>query len=104
MLFKSRTPSWAYLLIPSGLLPFAIVAIVLEKRLRTSAWPFCARCNNLRTGPMLSGLCVVVFAILAVLVLAAVVPQSAPYAGPIVLAFVALLFVGLLLAANAGWP
>ncbi|MGC1212461.1 MAG: hypothetical protein WA890_14465 [Micromonospora sp.] len=104
VLFKSKVPSWTYLLIPLGLVAFAIVATVLEKRVKAPGWPFCPRCVKLRRNRLLGGIGMVVFAILAVVVLAAVVPQGTSYVGPIVLAFVALLLVGLFLTANAGWP
>jgi hypothetical protein len=101
VLFKSYTPRWAYLLILFGLLPFAIVAVALQKRVKAPAWPFCARCAKLRTGRLLAGIGVTVLAVLAVLVLAAVVPKDSSYGGPIVLMFVVLLVVGLAITANA---
>jgi hypothetical protein len=98
VLFRSHTPRWAYLLILFGLLPFAIVAAALQKRVTAPAWPFCARCAKLRNGRLLTGIGVMALAILAILVLAAVVPKGSSYAGPIVLMLVVLLIVGLAIA------
>ena len=95
VVFRSYTPRWAYLLIPFGVLPFAIVAAFLQKRVKAPAWPFCPRCDRLRTGRVLTGIGVVVLAVLAIVVLAAVLPKDTSYGGPVVLMFVVTLIVGL---------
>jgi hypothetical protein len=102
VLFRSHPPRWTYLLILCGLLPFAIAASALQKRVKAAAWPFCARCARLRTSRLLIGTAMVVVAVLAVGVLAAVVPEGSAYGPPIVLAFLVLLVAGLGIAAKAG--
>jgi hypothetical protein len=102
VLFRSHPPRWTYLLILCGLLPFAIAASALQKRVKARAWPFCRRCAGLRTGRLLIGTAMVVVAVLAVGVLAAVVPDGSAYGPPIVLAFLVLLIAGLGIAARAG--
>jgi hypothetical protein len=102
VLFRSHPPRWTYLLILCGLLPFAIAAGALQKRVKATAWPFCRRCSRLRTSRLLAGTAMVVVAVLAVGVLAAVVPEGSAYGPPIVLAFLVLLIAGLGIAAAAG--
>jgi hypothetical protein len=102
VLFRSHPPRWTYLLILCGLLPFAIAAGALQKRVKASAWPFCRRCARLRTTRLLTGTATVVLAVLAVGVLAAMVPEGSAYGPPIVLAFLVLLIAGLGIAAKAG--
>ncbi|HEY6745217.1 MAG TPA: hypothetical protein VI357_05810 [Mycobacteriales bacterium] len=102
VLFRSRPPRWTYLLILFGLLPFAIAAGALQKRVKVTAWPFCPRCARLRTSRLLTGTTMVVVAALAVGVLAAVTPEGSAYGPPIVLAFLALVIAGLGIAAKAG--
>jgi len=48
VVFRSTPPPWTYLLILLGVVLFAIVATVLEKRVKAPAWPFCPRCGSLR--------------------------------------------------------
>jgi hypothetical protein len=102
VLFRSHPPRWTYLLILFGLLPFAIAAGALQKRVKATAWPFCRRCARLRTSRLLIGTAMVVVAVLAVGILAAVVPEGSAYGPPIVLAFLVLLIAGLGIAARAG--
>jgi hypothetical protein len=101
VVFRSYIPAWTYLLVLFGVLPFAIVAAVIQKRVKAPAWPFCARCARLRTGRLLAGLGVIALAVLAVVAAAAVVPQGSSYATPIVLVFLALLIAGLAIASSA---
>jgi hypothetical protein len=101
VVFRSYTPRWAYLLLPFGVLPFAIVAGILQKRVKAPAWPFCPRCDRLRYGRMLTGIGVVVLAVLTIVVLAALIPKDASYGGPVVLMFVVALIVGLGIIGNS---
>ncbi|MEH0841715.1 hypothetical protein V6U81_04875 [Micromonospora sp. CPCC 205711] len=103
VLFRSRTPGWVYILLPFGVLVFAIVAAVLQKRVKAAAWPFCAECARLRTRRLLIGLGVVALAILGVVVVAVAVPQGSDAAGMIVVLFVFALLVGLGFVAASGW-
>jgi hypothetical protein len=100
VLFRSATPWWVYLLLPLGLLPFAIVAVVLQKQVKTPQWPFCPRCGRLRGRRAVAGLGFCMLAVAAVVALAGVVP--AEYAIAAVLVFVALLVAGIGLVAQAG--
>jgi hypothetical protein len=102
VLFRSHPPRWTYLLILCGLLPFAIAAGALQKRVKAPAWPFCPRCVRLRTGRLLTGAATVGVAVVAVGVLAAITPEGSAYGPPILLTFLVLLLVGLGLAATAG--
>jgi hypothetical protein len=100
VLFRSATPWWVYLLLPLGLLPFAIVAVVLQKQVKAPAWPLCPRCGRLRGRRAVAGVgCLL--AVVAVVALAGVVPSE--YAVVAVLVFLTLLVLGLVLIAQAGW-
>ncbi|PWU43228.1 hypothetical protein DLE60_22645 [Micromonospora globispora] len=103
MVFRSYTPKWTYLLILFGVLPFAIVAAVLQKRVKAPAWPFCQECGRLRTRRLLIGVGLVVFAILAAVVAAAVLPDDGSAAGPATLLFVLMIIAGLGIAGTAGY-
>ena len=103
VVFRSYTPKWAYLLILFGLLPFAIVAAVLQKRVKAPAWPFCQECGRLRTRRLLIGVGLVVLAILAAVVAAAVLPDDGSAAGPATLVFVLMIIAGLGVAGTAGY-
>ena len=103
VVFRSYTPKWAYLLILFGLLPFAIVAAVLQKRVKAPAWPFCQECGRLRTRRLLIGVGLVVLAILAAVVAAAVLPDDGSAAGPATLIFVLMIIAGLGIAGTAGY-
>ncbi|RQW88989.1 hypothetical protein DKL51_24085 [Micromonospora globispora] len=102
-MFRSYTPKWTYLLILFGVLPFAIVAAVLQKRVKAPAWPFCQECGRLRTRRLLIGVGLVVFAILAAVVAAAVLPDDGSAAGPATLLFVLMIIAGLGIAGTAGY-
>jgi hypothetical protein len=95
VLFRSYTPRWTYLLILFGLIPFAIVAAVLQKRVKAPAWPFCARCGQLQRTRLLTGIALVVLAVLGVALLAGVLPEDSAYGGVAILGFVVLVLVGL---------
>lgn len=99
--FRSYTPGWVYLLFLVGVLPFVIVAFVLQKRIKAPAWPFCRQCFRLRNRRLLAGAGVVVLAILGVIGFS-VVLQDSSYGLLIVLVFVLLLIIGLALLGSAG--
>lgn len=102
VVFRSTTPAWTYLLILFGVLPFAIVAAAIQKRIKAPAWPFCARCGQLRTRRLLAGIGLVALAVLAIVAVSAALPDGSLYATQIVLVFVLLLIAGLGVAASAG--
>jgi MFS family permease len=103
VLFRSKTPGWTYLLVILGVIVFAIVAAVLQKRVKAPAWPFCPRCADLRTRRLLIGIGLVVLSVVAVVVLAGALPADSSYGPLAVVAFVVLLFAGLIFIALAGW-
>lgn len=100
--FRSYTPKWAYILLLFGVLPFAIVAAVLQKRVKAPSWPFCADCGRLRTRRLLIGIGLVVLAVVGAVALSALMPSNDASAGPIVLVFVLLVIAGLGVASTAG--
>lgn len=99
--FRSHTPRWVYILLLFGVLPFAIVAAALQKRVKAPTWPFCADCGRLRTRRLLIGIGLVVLAVAAVVAVSALMPPNDSSAGPIVLVFVLLLIAGLGIASTA---
>ena len=101
VVFRSYTPKWAYLLILFGLLPFAIVAAVLQKRVKAPSWPFCTECGKLRTRRLLIGIGLVALAIVAAIALSAVFSANDSVAGPVVLVFVLMIIAGLGVASTA---
>lgn len=103
VIFRSKNPGWTYLLIILGVIVFAIVAAVLQKRIKAPAWPFCRECAALRTRRFLVGAGIVMLSIVLVVVLAGTMPPDVSYGPLIVLAFVVLLLVGLIFIARAGW-
>jgi hypothetical protein len=103
VVFRSRPPSWTYLLIVLGVILFAIVATVLQKRVKAPAWPFCPRCAALRTRRLLVGVGLMVLGVVAVLVLSGTLPPGSTYGPLVVLAFVVMLLVGLFFIAQSGW-
>jgi len=54
--FSSRPPAWSYVLILVGVLLFVIVAMAMRKTVVAPAWPFCARCTQLRSRRLKTGL------------------------------------------------
>ena len=103
VIFRSKTPAWTYVLILGGVILFAIVAAVLQKRIKSPAWPFCPACAAVRRRRLLIGVGLVVLGVVAVVVVAGVMPQGASYGPLLVLAFVLLLLVGLVFIARASW-
>ncbi|MGW5667369.1 hypothetical protein [Micromonospora sp. NPDC003776] len=99
--FRSYTPKWAYILLLFGVLPFAIVAAVLQKRVKAPTWPFCADCGRLRTRRLLTGTGLVLLAVVGAVALSALMPSNDASAGPIVLVFVLLVIAGLGVASTA---
>lgn len=53
--FQSRTPGWAYVLLPLGLLPYFIAVHATRRTILAPAWPFCARCKALRVRNRVAG-------------------------------------------------
>ena len=99
--FRSHTPRWVYLLLLFGVLPFAIVAVALQKRVKAPTWPFCADCGRMRTRRLLIGIGLVVLAVAAVVAVSALLPPNDSSAGSIVLVFVLVLIAGLGVASTA---
>jgi hypothetical protein len=54
--FRSRTPGWAYALLPLGVVPYFIAVHATGKTMLAPAWPFCVRCKALRTRNLVLGL------------------------------------------------
>jgi hypothetical protein len=77
--FWSKPPSWAYLLILLGALPFVIVSLVLRKEVQATAWPFCPRCASQHKNRMIIG-----FSMMATLPLAFVFLSQAGDAGALI--------------------
>ncbi|MDG4820796.1 hypothetical protein O7635_02880 [Asanoa sp. WMMD1127] len=103
VVFRSKPPAWTYLLIVVGVILFAIVATVLQKRVKAPAWPFCRQCAALRTRRMLIGAGLIVLSVVAVIGLSVALPPSSSYGPFVVVAFVALLLAGLFFIAQSGW-
>jgi hypothetical protein len=99
--FRSYTPKWVYILLLFGVLPFAIVAAVLQKRVKAPTWPFCADCGRLRTRRLFIGVGLVVLAVVGAVALSALMAPNDSTAGSIVLVFVLLLIAGLGVASTA---
>ena len=99
--FRSHTPAWVYILLLFGVLPFAIAAAALQKRVKAPAWPFCSECGRLRTRRLLMGIGLLVLAVAGVAAAAALMPPNDSSAGPIVLVFALLLIAGLGVASTA---
>ncbi|XVV08696.1 hypothetical protein ACQP2X_28045 [Actinoplanes sp. CA-131856] len=57
--FISRVPSWGYVLLLAGAIPFVIFALVTRKTVEAPAWPFCARCGQTRTRGLIAGIALV---------------------------------------------
>ncbi|SCG43521.1 hypothetical protein [Micromonospora inositola] len=103
VVFRSYTPKWAYLLILVGVLPFAIVAAALQKRVKAPSWPFCQDCGKLRTRRFLIGVGLVALAVVGAVVVPALLSANDPTAGPIVLVFVLMVIAGLGVASTAAY-
>jgi MFS family permease len=99
--FRSRTPAWVFILLLFGVLPFAIAAAALQKRVKAPAWPFCAECGRLRTRRILMGIGLVALAVVGAVATTTLMPQNESSAGPFVLAFVLLVIAGLGVASTA---
>src|SRR5690349_25152485 len=54
--FSTRPPAWSYVLILVGVLRFLIVAFAMRKTVVVPSWPFCARCRELRSRRLKTGL------------------------------------------------
>ncbi|MFI1992902.1 hypothetical protein [Actinoplanes sp. NPDC020271] len=88
--FWSKPPTWSYLLIALGALPFVIVTLILRKKVRAQAWPFCPQCEKLHKNRLIIGI-----VLIALLPLSFVIAGSAGDTG-------ALLVLVAFLAAFAG--
>jgi hypothetical protein len=99
--FRSHTPRWVYILLLFGVLPFAIVAGALQKRVKARTWPFCSECGRLRARRLLTGIGLVVLAVAGVAAISTLMPNGSS-AGAIGLVFVVLLIAGVGVASTAG--
>ena len=102
VVFRSKVPAWTYLLILIAVIVFVIVATVMQKRVKAPAWPFCLKCASLRRRGLLIGFGLLVLG-LAGLIIAAGAPADAPWPGPVALAALVIVFVGLIIAARSSW-
>ncbi|WP_200209543.1 hypothetical protein [Micromonospora coerulea] len=103
VIFRSYTPKWAYLLILIGVLPFAIVAAALQKRVKAPSWPFCQDCGRLRTRRFLIGVGLLALAIVGAVAASVLLPANDSTGGPIVLVFVLMVIAGLGVASTAAY-
>lgn len=109
MTFSSRAPGWSYLLILVGILLFVIVAIAMRKTVVAPRWPFCARCQELRSRRRKTGLGLLggaVAALIASFAMAAVMPNSDAGATVLIignLLFLAGLVAGVVVLAQSAW-
>jgi hypothetical protein len=74
--FSSTTPSWTYVLVLAGVIPFFIVAALLRKRVDAPAWPFCARCGADRKRRLMIGLGLVAGGIVVALLSGGMLPHD----------------------------
>src|SRR5690242_10547208 len=108
--FSTRPPAWSYVLILVGVLLFLIVAFAMRKTVVVPAWPFCARCRELRSRRLKTGLGLLSAAVAALIgstVVAATVPSD-DTAGATVLIVGFLLFLagfvaGLIVLEQSTW-
>jgi hypothetical protein len=102
VLFRSYTPRWTYALLLAGVIPFFLVAAILQKRIKAPSWPFCARCSRLQTTCLVGGLGLAVLGAVMVAILTAVLPDGSRNGGLATLACIAMVLAGLGTAAHAG--
>jgi hypothetical protein len=102
VVFRSRPPAWTFVLIPLGVLPFAIVATILQKRITSPAWPFCPRCREARNGRVAAGIGLVFLGIVVLVAVSALAPESDFATGFGAAMFVGLLLAGVFLATGSG--
>jgi hypothetical protein len=108
--FSSRPPAWSYFLILVGVLLFVIVALAMRKTVVAPAWPFCARCKELRSRRLKTGLGLLGAAVAALIgstVVAATVPGDDTVGATILIAgyllFLAGLVAGLIVVEQSSW-
>jgi hypothetical protein len=53
---RSSAPAWTYILILFGLVAFFIAVVAVRKTVMSPAWPFCTRCEQLRSQRIRIGL------------------------------------------------
>ncbi len=102
VVFRSRPPIWTYALILLGVLPFAIVATILQKRIKAPAWPFCARCGEARLARVAGGIGLVFLAVIVFVAVSTLAPESDFATGFSAVICVGLLLTGLFLATGSG--
>jgi hypothetical protein len=98
----SRPPTWTYVLVLAGALPWLIVVMMLRKTVVAPAWPFCADCVGGRTKQLGIGLGVLALGVVSFIVPMAVMPDSGAGALLVLLGLV-LITTGFILAVRAGW-
>jgi MFS family permease len=99
--FRSHTPPWVYILLLFGVLPFAIVAGALQKRVKAPNWPFCSACGRRRIRRLLMGIGLVVLAVAGVVAATELMRPKGSSGGPVLLVFVLLVLAGLAVASTA---
>ncbi|MFI6129518.1 hypothetical protein [Micromonospora sp. NPDC051141] len=103
VLFRSAPPTWSFLLILLGVLPFAIVATIMQKRVTVPNWPFCRACTRLRLRRLLGGIGVALLGFIAVIGFSAAMPPSSNLTAVVVLLSFAGLLAGVAFASTGGW-
>ncbi|MEH0954814.1 hypothetical protein [Micromonospora sp. CPCC 205554] len=103
MLFRSTPPTWSFLLILLGVLPFAIVATIMQKRVTVPNWPFCRACARQRLRRLLGGIGVALLGFIAVIGFSAAMPPSSSLTAVVVILSFAVLLAGVVFASTSGW-
>ncbi|WBB75614.1 hypothetical protein O7602_08960 [Micromonospora sp. WMMD1128] len=103
VLFRSTPPTWSFLLILLGVLPFAIVATITQKRITMPNWPFCHACKRLRLRRLLDGIGVALLGFIAVISFSATMPPSSNLTAVVVTLSFAGLLAGVAFASTSGW-
>jgi hypothetical protein len=108
--FSTRPPGWSYVLILVGVLLFVIVAVAMRKTVVAPAWPFCARCTELRSRRLKTGLGLLGAAVVVLIgsIAAAAVVTSDDTVGATILIvgdllFLAGLVAGLIVVGQSSW-
>ncbi|WBC15418.1 hypothetical protein O7600_00875 [Micromonospora sp. WMMA1998] len=103
VLFRSTPPTWSFLLILLGVLPFVIVATIMQKRVTVPNWPFCRACTHLRIRRLLGGIGMAVLGFIAVIGFSATMPPSSSLTAVVVTLSFAVLLAGVVFASTSGW-
>ncbi|WP_446213460.1 hypothetical protein [Micromonospora sp. IBSANI012] len=85
------------------MLPFAIVASVLQKRVRVPNWPFCAKCGRLRVRRVFSGIGLMLLGFVGVVGFSVALPPESSATAVVVIFCLLVLFTGLVIAGMTGW-